>query len=1648
MMSTETKSTTASHSLPSKAGGANGPFFDKEGGNHVPVNNGKESHFFDNISLVSNKLQPFFNRPFVQTKLTIGRPGDKYEREADAMADKAVQRLAENDSPSPVSTVDKTIQQKSTSENNITSDAKPVTHTTHQNQFQEKCAECEAEEQEQKGPEEEPLQMKPIFESDTPPPDEEAVQRHPLSDPEITTSIEPKPPTTAQFLPFNGIQAKCAACAEEESVQMVEEDSLQRMASEPEETEEVQMQEEDEEEIRAQVEEDEKVQTQLEEEKAGQFAEEKDDSLQMTESEPEETEEVQMQAEEEEDVQMQVEEEPVQMVEEEDDALQMMASEPEDTEEAQMQEEEEEVQMQEEDKEETALQTKRENVQNESDNDLESRLQSTKGSGSPMDSKTRTEMESGFGADFGGVRVHTDSNAESLSKDLGAQAFTHGNDIYFNSQKYNPGSARGKHLLAHELTHTIQQGASVHQKPDVQAQEDDVDLEKELAASEKDAKDAIDPIPAEKSREQAEKEKTEAELAAEQQVGEPEIPEETAIEESPQVLEPKKKKPDKVKPSIAEEEPKGEVGQDLDNASAGVCNQAAAKAQELADNEQTHHEAGDKLEQVEGAVEPPEKEGEATSNASQVEAVEESEDPETDGGAMNTTLSQSVEEAAPSSIKEMNNFKSEGKAKVIGNKVLAESSKQVGEVKGTYSEIENSPPPPAPDPTTPLPEQELAPETPELNLGEDAVPGLQEEHTDFSEFDRQSDELLEKEGISEEQLEMVDSGDLAEAKEGRKELKEKVETQPDEIEAFAEEKQKKVAEDMVKEEAEAKSDMKEKRDEDLGETQEKQEEAKSEMELKREEVTQKINDIYERAKTNVTTKLELLEESSLKRFDQGQAEATTLFEQEVNSDINAWKRERYSGIFGGVRWVRDLILGIDDFPEVQSAFDRARTRFIERIDVLIQTINEENERTIQECKDELAQAKEEIREYVENLGPELRDVGEKAKNEMEEKLAEMDSFIEKKKEELQQKLCDKKEAAIQAIDKKIEEMKEAMSGALSKLGNLLLNALIKFMEWALNKVGGAGEQVMGIVNKGKEVIKRIAKDPIEFFKNVGRAVGGGIKLFVSNIQQHLIKGLLGWLTGAMGDAGLVLPDKFDLKGILSVVLQVANLTWTGIRTKLVKRVGEKVVSTAEKGVDIFKRVIAEGPIALWNIVKEKAVALKAQVLEGIRNWAIIEIVKKATFKLVTMLNPAGAILQAIKALYDVVMFFIDSWDRIVEFVKSVFNSIGEIAMGQVGKAATFIEKAMAQTIPIILNFLARFLGLSGIGKAIRNIIAKIRKPIDRLLDKIVDFLAKQVKKLFKKGKAVAKEAIAKVIKFFGVKKKFTTESGESHAVYYSEKGGKAVLMVSSSPKTILEFLSFYQQEYKIKADSTKGKQMAKIKKYIKSDIDPLITVLEQAKKAKNVDKQNKTQEKLLNKNVSLSEMLKTLLSGDKEVGTIIDSYKLEGLTGTYASMPKPSKDILTADHQPQASILQWAAGKSFFGKNSNMAKRAAGRAALGYAINLYETRHSEGRTFKNKGKVTKAAFISFVMTEIGEKKPKTNQEKRSIVVERIKRELSEDVQTMKAIARRPNKNSVWGDIHALPITEKEKNELIKTIRENITKGEDQIANQDIDSLKN
>ncbi len=112
----------------------------------------------------------------------------------------------------------------------------------------------------------------------------------------------------------------------------------------------------------------------------------------------------------------------------------------------------------EEEKEEVPVQAKLSNEQPYGENVLtKARLHAGGCPGRPLPRTTRDYFEPRFGRDFSNVRVHTCCDAVQMNREINAQAFTHGNNIYFNRDKYNPENPSGKRLLAHELTHVTQQ---------------------------------------------------------------------------------------------------------------------------------------------------------------------------------------------------------------------------------------------------------------------------------------------------------------------------------------------------------------------------------------------------------------------------------------------------------------------------------------------------------------------------------------------------------------------------------------------------------------------------------------------------------------------------------------------------------------------------------------------------------------------------------------------------------------------------------------------------------------------------------------------------------------------------------------------------------------------------------------------------------------------------------------------------------------------------------------------------------------------------------------------------------------------------------------------------------------------------------------
>lgn len=133
--------------------------------------------------------------------------------------------------------------------------------------------------------------------------------------------------------------------------------------------------------------------------------------------------------------------------------------------------------------------------------DTESAINRSRGGGHPLDTDTRRYFEPRLDRDLSDVKAHTDPSAARLASDMGAQAFTVGRDIYFAEGRYQPGTATGRSLLAHELTHTIQQQPnSKHTDPSAARTVDPIKVGNRVQRATEDTADENKPPPADPGR--------------------------------------------------------------------------------------------------------------------------------------------------------------------------------------------------------------------------------------------------------------------------------------------------------------------------------------------------------------------------------------------------------------------------------------------------------------------------------------------------------------------------------------------------------------------------------------------------------------------------------------------------------------------------------------------------------------------------------------------------------------------------------------------------------------------------------------------------------------------------------------------------------------------------------------------------------------------------------------------------------------------------------------------------------------------------------------------------------------------------------------------------------------------------------------------
>lgn len=389
-----------------------------------------------------------------------------------------------------------------------------------------------------------------------------------------------------------------------------------------------------------------------------------------------------------------------------------------------------------------------------------------------------------------------------------------------------------------------------------------------------------------------------------------------------------------------------------------------------------------------------------------------------------------------------------------------------------------------------------------------------------------------------------------------------------------------------------------------------------------------------------------------------------------------------------------------------------------------------------------------------------------------------------------------------AADKLLAEVRERNKGFLDQALAALGNTITTFLELKA--------KLESAFAAAKDVVLQILADPITFAKNLFAGIVQGFKNFGKNILSHLGQGVIEWLTGAVSEAGIVLPDKFDTDGLLSILLQITGLSVAHVKERARKVWGdkavdliEKVVSGVQKGVagiekavEFYEVLRAEGVMGLVRLLREKIIALKDQALDSIKNALAIEVIAAAIQNLLSMLTPASALVQAVIKIVNVVLWFIQNASRISELVTTIANGARDVLAGNISGLAAKVEKALASTIPIVIDFFAALIGVGRrIVETIKKAIAFVRGAVDEAIDAVLAYLKGLFERVMtalgfgpkEKPKPEGEEGPhAEGAGAIGISAPFTL-AGESHELFIQETATDARLMVRSAPQPFDSF---------------------------------------------------------------------------------------------------------------------------------------------------------------------------------------------------------------------------------------------------------------------
>ncbi|MFF9540150.1 hypothetical protein ACF1BU_29015 [Streptomyces sp. NPDC014724] len=503
-------------------------------------------------------------------------------------------------------------------------------------------------------------------------------------------------------------------------------------------------------------------------------------------------------------------------------------------------------------------------------------------------------------------------------------------------------------------------------------------------------------------------------------------------------------------------------------------------------------------------------------------------------------------------------------------------------------------------------------------------------------------------------------------------------------------------------------------------------ETKSKDEKKRAEVTAKLQKVYDGTKKDVETTLSDLDKKVDTAFTAGEKAARDAFTADHKRRMKAYKDKRYSGMFGPAKWAKDKLMGMP--KEADDLFQEARKLYVAKMQTVISSVADIIGTELGKAKARIAKGRAELKTEVDKLPADLRQFGEDAAKDFAGKFDDLEATVNEKSEQLVQDLANKYTAALNKVDEEIKKLQEANKGLVQKAKDAIVGVL--------KTINELKNLLLGILAKAASAIMKIIKDPIGFLGNLVRAVGAGLNLFITNVAEHLKTGVVSWLLGTAVKAGLELPQKFDLKGIIQLIASLLGLTWANIRARITRKgIPDQAMSAVEQSVPVAQTLAREGPAGAVKEIEAEAGDLKATILEKLTSYLIPTVIIAGITWIISLLNPASAFVRAVKGIIDIVTFIVNQGAQIVEFVNAVLDAVIAIANGGSAGVPKMVEAALAASVPLLIGFLASLLGIGGLANKVKSVFHAVARPVNRAIDKIVTFIAKKGRALWEKLKS-------------------------------------------------------------------------------------------------------------------------------------------------------------------------------------------------------------------------------------------------------------------------------------------------------------------------